>query len=97
MERKRVIRTLITLCLMGALVLVLYMSQDHDSSNPHSSIPRETWINGPKGHGYAVLNNQQPWKQCYTCHEEKGLGGEVYCQSCHDQSGAKVVIPKKPL
>jgi len=97
MERKRVIRTLITLSLLAALVAVLYISQNRDPSNPHTSVPKETWINGPKGHGYAVLNNQQPWKQCYTCHEKKGLGGETYCQSCHDQSGVNVVIPKKPL
>jgi len=97
MEHKRVIRTLISLSLLVALVAILYISQTRDSSNPHASIPRETFINGPKGHGYAVRNNQQPWKQCYTCHEEKGLGGEAYCQSCHDQSGVKdIVIPKEP-
>ena len=97
MERKkRVIRTLISLSLLAALVAVLYLSQNSDPSNPHSSVPKETWIHGPKGHGYAVMNNQQPWKQCYECHENKGLGGESYCQSCHDQSGVSVAIPQKP-
>ena len=97
MERKRIIRTLITLSLLVALVAVLFVSQNRDPSNPHAVMPEQTWLHGPKGHGYTVLNNQQPWKQCYTCHEKKGLGGEVYCQSCHDRSGVKVVIPKKPL
>ena len=96
MERKRVIRTLITLSLLAALVAVLYISHNIDPSNPHTLVPKQTWIHGPKGHGYTVLNNQQPWKQCYTCHEKKGLGGEAYCKSCHDQSGVNVVIPKKP-
>ncbi len=97
MESKRVIRTLISFVLLAALVAVLVISQRADSSNPHASIPRETFIHGPKGHGYAVNNNQQPWKQCYECHEQKGLGGEAYCQSCHDQSGVgDIVIPKKP-
>jgi len=96
MERKRVIRTLISFSLLAALIAVLYASQNSDPSNPHSSMPEETWIHGPKGHGYAVMNNQQPWKQCYECHEKKGLGGEAYCQSCHDQSGVNAVIPQKP-
>ncbi|AFQ43231.1 hypothetical protein [Desulfosporosinus meridiei] len=97
MERKkRIIRTLITISLIAGLIAVLYFSRDADPKNPHSTVPRETWIHGPKGHGYAVMNNQQPWKQCYECHEEQGLGGEVYCQSCHDQSGVKVEIPQKP-
>ncbi len=98
MERKRVIRTLISFVLLAALVAVIYISQNRDSSNPHASIPRDTFINGPKGHGYTVQNNQQPWKQCYECHEKKGLGGETYCQSCHVKSGfPNVVIPKEPL
>jgi len=96
MERKRVIRTLISFCLLAALIAVIYLSQKGDPSNPHSSVPKETWIHGPKGHGYAVMNNQQPWKQCYECHEKQGLGGEAYCQSCHDQSGGDIVIPQKP-
>lgn len=96
MKGKRILRMLISLALLAALVAVVFESQKHDSSNPHSTIPRETWIYGPKGHGYTVNNNQQPWKQCYTCHEEKGLGGESYCQSCHDQAGLNVVLPKKP-
>lgn len=37
-----------------------FLSQNHDPSNPHSSVPKETWLNGPNGHGYAVNNNQQP-------------------------------------
>lgn len=93
MERKRVVRTLITVGLFAALAAVLIVSQNHDPSNPHSSVSIETWIHGPKGHGYAVLNNQQPAKQCYPCHEKKGLGGANYCQSCHDQSGVKVALP----
>ena len=97
MNRKRILRTLITLSLFVALGTVLYVSQNRDPSNPHALVPKETWLQGPKGHGYVVLNNQQPWKQCYTCHEKKGLGGEAYCQSCHDQSGVKVELPKKPL
>lgn len=96
MKRNRVIRAFITFLLLGALVTVLIVSQNRDPSNPHSTVSKEVWINGPKGHGYAVLNNQQPWKQCYTCHEKKGLGGEEYCQSCHNLSGAKVLIPEKP-
>lgn len=96
MKRKRVIRTLITFSLLATLVAILFLSQNYDPANPHSSVPEEIWIHGPKGHGYAVLNNQQPWKQCYTCHEKKGLGGEAYCQSCHDQSGKDIVIPQKP-
>lgn len=96
MERKRVIRTLISLALLAALAAVILISQKYDPSNPHSTISKDAWINGPKGHGYTVKNNQQPWKQCYTCHEKKGLGGESYCQSCHAQSGVNVVLPKKP-
>lgn len=96
MKRKRVLRTLISFVLLAALVAVIVLSQNADPSNPHSSIPKDIWINGPKGHGDAVLNNQQPWRQCYRCHEKEGLGGETYCQSCHDQSGVKVDIPKNP-
>ncbi|OLN31588.1 hypothetical protein [Desulfosporosinus metallidurans] len=96
MKPNRVLRALISFGLLAALVAVLVISQNRDPSNPHTSVSKDTWIHGPQGHGYAVQNNQQPWKQCYTCHEKKGLGGEVYCQSCHDQSGVKVTIPKKP-
>lgn len=96
MEPKRIVRTLITLSLIAALIAVLYVSQNSDPSNPHSSVSKETWLHGPRGHGYAVMNNQQPWKQCYECHKKKGLGGETYCQSCHDQSDVNVVIPQKP-
>ncbi|HBV86359.1 MAG TPA: hypothetical protein DEF42_06830 [Desulfosporosinus sp.] len=96
MKPKRIVRTVISLSLLAALIAVLYSSQTSDSSNPHASVPQEIWIHGPKGHGYAVMNNQQPWKQCYECHEKKGLGGEAYCQSCHDQSGVKAAIPQRP-
>ncbi|MDQ7096913.1 hypothetical protein REC12_25285 [Desulfosporosinus sp. PR] len=96
MNRKRVFRTIISVALLGALVAVIIVSQNHDPSNPHSTIPKDTWINGPHGHGYAVMNNQQPWKQCYPCHEKKGLGGEEFCQSCHTKSNVKVTLPKKP-
>lgn len=96
MKPKRVLRALISFCLFAALAAVLIISQNRDPSNPHSSVSKDTWIHGPQGHGYAVLNNQQPWKQCYPCHEKKGLGGEAYCQSCHAKSGVKVTIPKKP-
>ncbi|MDA8226151.1 MAG: hypothetical protein M0T74_00320 [Desulfitobacterium hafniense] len=95
MERKKLIRTVISLGLLAALVLVIYLSQNHDPTNPHSTVSKEKWINGPNGHGYAVLNNQQPWKQCYPCHEKKGYGGESYCLSCHEKSGVKVSLPKQ--
>ena len=87
MERKKLIRSLISLALFAALAVVIVVSQNHDPSNPHSSVPKETWLNGPNGHGYAVNNNQQPAKQCYPCHEKKGLGGQAYCLDCHDKSG----------
>ncbi|MGC7870949.1 hypothetical protein ACPUYX_05380 [Desulfosporosinus sp. SYSU MS00001] len=96
MDRKRLLRTIITVALFGALVAVIIISQNHDPSNPHASIPKDVWINGPHGHGYAVNNNQQPWKQCYPCHEKKGLGGEEFCQSCHEKSKVNVTLPKKP-
>ncbi len=96
MDRKKVLRSLISLVLLVALVTVLIVSQNHDPSNPHSSVSKQVWINGPKGHGYAVNNNQQPWKQCYKCHIKKGLGDESYCQACHEKSGVKVNIPQKP-
>lgn len=96
MDRKRVLRTLITVLLFAALAAVIILSQNRDPTNPHSSVPKETWIKGPKGHGYVVLNNQQPWKECYPCHEKQGLGGESYCQNCHTQYGVKVVIPQPP-
>jgi cytochrome c553 len=97
MERKRMIRTLITASLVVALIAVIYVSQQYDPTNPHATVSKETWLHGPKGHGYAVLNNQAPWKQCYTCHEKKGYGGQEFCVNCHDKSGVKVVIPQKPL
>lgn len=93
MQQKRVIRSLITLALFVALVVVIFVSQGHDPSNPHASIPKETWLKGPNGHGFAVMNNQNPDKQCYQCHVKKNLGGKVYCQSCHDQAGIKVELP----
>ncbi|AHF07199.1 hypothetical protein [Desulfitobacterium metallireducens] len=94
MERKKIVRSLITLGLFVALVAVIIISQNRDPSNPHSTISRETWLSGPQGHGYVVNNNQAPAEQCYPCHEKKGLGGQVYCQSCHDQSGVKVSLPQ---
>lgn len=94
MQRKKLVRSLITLGLFAALAAVIILSQNHDPSNPHSTIAKETWINGPQGHGYAVKNNQQPAKQCYPCHIKKGLGGQSFCQSCHDQSGVKVSLPQ---
>ncbi|MHB1651941.1 MAG: hypothetical protein ACYCVD_05600 [Desulfitobacteriaceae bacterium] len=96
MERKKVIRTLVTLSLFLGLVAVIVISQFYDPTNPHSTMSRETLINGPKGHGYTVLNNQQPWKQCYPCHVKKGLGGQEFCISCHEKSGVKVNIPQPP-
>ena len=95
MKRKHIIRTLISLSLLAALVAIIITSQNRDPSNPHALVPKQILIHGPKGHGYTVTNNQEPWR-CYTCHEKKGFGGEAYCQSCHDQSGVKVVLPKKP-
>lgn len=94
MERKKIVRSLITVALFVALVAVIIVSQNRDPSNPHSTIPRETWLSGAQGHGYVVKNNQAPAEQCYPCHEKKGLGGQVYCQSCHDQSEVKVSLPQ---
>lgn len=93
MESKKIIRTIITIGLFVALITVVIVSQGHDPSNPHALIPKEEWISGEKGHGFAVLNNQNPKGQCYECHEKKGLGGKVYCQSCHDQSGVEFNLP----
>lgn len=93
MDRKKVLRTLISVVLLAALVTVLIISQNSDPSNPHPKDKQE-WIN--KGHGYAVNNNQAPWKQCYTCHIKKGFGGESFCITCHEKSGVKVNIPQKP-
>lgn len=93
MEDKKIIRTIITLCLFIALIYVIIASQSYNPDNPHASIPREEWISGENGHGFSVLNNQDPQGQCYECHVEKGLGGKVYCQSCHDQSGVKFDLP----
>lgn len=96
MEGKKIIRSIITLALLGAIVAVVIISQHFDPTNPHSTISRDTLIYGPKGHGYTVMNNQQPWKQCYSCHQKKGLGGEEFCVSCHEKSGVKLTIPLEP-
>ncbi len=93
MEKKRILRSLITLGLLVALGIVLVVSGNYDAANPHASVSRERWLNGPEGHGYAVLNNQQPQKQCLPCHEKKGLGGKSYCLDCHVKSGVKAEIP----
>lgn len=93
MERKKILRSVISLALLAALVIVIFVSQGHDPSNPHTSVPKETWLNGPNGHGFAVMNNQNPSKQCYRCHVKKNLGGKAYCQSCHEQAGLKVELP----
>ena len=95
MNKKKILRNLITLALFAALIVIIVVSQGHDPSNPHATVSKETWIKGPKGHGFAVVNNQNPAKQCYPCHVKKGLGGQVYCQSCHDQSGVKADLPKE--
>jgi hypothetical protein len=95
-KSKRVIRTIITILLFGALATVIILSQNHDPTNPHSGVPEKVWIYGPKGHGYVVLNNQQPWKECYPCHEKKGLGGETYCLNCHAKYGVNPKIPQEP-
>lgn len=97
MEGKKVVRTVITLGLLAALIVIIIISQKYDPTNPHSTISKQTLIYGPKGHGYTVKNNQQPWKQCYPCHEKKGLGGEEFCVSCHQQSGVKVTLPQQPV
>jgi len=94
-EGKRVIRTLITLGLAAALVTIIVVSQKFDPTNPHATVDKNVWLNGPNGHGYAVKNNQQPWKQCYPCHVKKGLGGEEFCQGCHTKSGLNVAIPQQ--
>lgn len=94
MSAKRLIRTLITVCLVVALITIIIVSQNYDSANPHGTVDKETWIYGSKGHGYAVLNNQQPWTQCYPCHVKQGLGGEESCLSCHAESGVKIDLPQ---
>jgi hypothetical protein len=96
MKNKKIVRTIITLFLGIALVGVLIISSFYDPTNPHSTISKQTLIYGPKGHGYTVINNQQPWKQCYPCHVKKGLGGEAFCISCHEKNGVKVNIPQPP-
>ncbi len=93
MDRKRVLRSVITLGLLAALAAVIIFSQQHDPGNPHSSIPREEWLTGSNGHGFAVKNNQQPAKQCYPCHEKQGLGGASYCTDCHTKSGLRIELP----
>lgn len=93
MEGKKIIRTIITVGLFGALITVIIVSQGHDPNNPHSTIPKEEWVSGKNGHGYVVLNNQNPQKQCYQCHEKQKLGGKAYCQSCHEQSGVEFNLP----
>ncbi|WP_206811649.1 hypothetical protein [Paradesulfitobacterium ferrireducens] len=93
MARKQVLRSLITLALLAALAAVIILSQQHDPTNPHSSIPREQWLTGSNGHTFAVKNNQQPAKQCYPCHEKQGLGGVNYCTDCHTKSGISVQLP----
>ncbi|MGE4271719.1 MAG: hypothetical protein ACRKFN_06725 [Desulfitobacterium sp.] len=93
MEGKKVLRALITVGLLVALITVIIVSQGHDPNNPHASIPKEEWLRGEKGHGFAVLNNQNPQEQCYECHAKQGLGGKAYCQSCHDQSGVNYNLP----
>ena len=93
MEGKKIIRTIISVGLLVALIVVIFVSQGYDPNNPHSTIPKEEWIYGEKGHGYAVRNNQNPQGQCYECHDKQGLGGKVYCQSCHDQTGVDYNLP----
>ncbi|HHY25555.1 MAG TPA: hypothetical protein GX523_02165 [Desulfitobacterium dehalogenans] len=93
MEGKKIIRAMISIGLFVALVIIIFVSQGHDPNNPHASIPKEEWISGEKGHGFAVMNNQNPQKQCYQCHEKQGLGGKSYCQSCHDPSGVDYNLP----
>jgi len=94
MEGKKIIRTVITVGLVVVLITVIIVSQGYDPKNPHSAIPKEEWVSGKKGHGYTVLNNQNPQKQCYGCHEKQGLGGKAYCQSCHDQSSVEFNLPE---
>lgn len=93
MEKKRILRSLITFGLLAALGIVLVVSRNYDVANPHALISRERWLNGPQGHGYAVMNNQQPRQQCLPCHEKQGLGREPYCLDCHEKSGVKIEIP----
>lgn len=94
MEGKKLIRTIITVGLFIALITVIIVSQGYDPNNPHATIPKEEWIYGDNGHGFAVLNNQNPQAQCYECHVKQGLGGKAYCQSCHDQSGLDYSLPE---
>ena len=96
MDGKKIVRTVITVVLGLSIVAVLIISSFFDPTNPHSSIPKQKFIYGPNGHGFTVLNNRQPWKQCYPCHVKKGLGGEEFCISCHTKNGVKVKIPQQP-
>ncbi len=96
MEKKKIVRTAITVLLAVALVAVFVISRFYDPTDPHSTVSKQAFIYGPKGHGYTVLNNQQPWVNCYPCHEKKGLGGEQFCVSCHEKSGVSVKIPQPP-
>ena len=93
MQIKKIARTIITVSLVVALFSVIIISQRYNPKNPHSAIPQQEWLKGEKGHGYTVLNNQNPQKHCYECHEKQGLGGQAYCQSCHDQSGVEYNWP----
>lgn len=88
---KKLTRNLITVGLGVALIVVIVVSSQHDASNPHATIPKDTWLY--EKHALAVKNASNLKKNCYECHIEKGLGGEEYCQSCHTQSGITVELP----
>lgn len=94
MEGKKVIRAIITGVLLVGLIAVIFVSQNYDPNNPHSTIPREEYIYGENGHAFAVRNNQNPQGQCYECHDKQGLGGKAFCQDCHDQTGVDYNLPE---
>ncbi len=89
--KNKVVRTIITVGIGVAVVAVLIVSSQHDSSNPHSTIPKDTWIH--EKHAVAFRNASNPEKQCYKCHVKEGLGAQEYCQSCHEKSGVTVDLP----
>lgn len=88
---KKIIRTLITVGIGVAVIVIFIVSSHYDASNPHATIPKETWIQ--EKHPIAFKNASNPEKQCYQCHVQKGLGGREYCQSCHEKSGVTVDLP----
>ena len=88
---KKWIRNLVTAGIGVAIIAVLVISSQHDASNPHATIPKDTWLY--EKHAISTKNARNIEDNCYECHIEKGLGGESYCQSCHEQGGLVVDLP----